>query len=113
MTGSAAEALLVHQITAAGLPTPVRELRFAPPRRWRFDVAWPERLLAVEVDGGSWVGGRHTRGAGYEAGCRKTNAAVLLGWRVLRVTPGMIASGEAVAVIGAALATVAGGEEET
>ena len=103
MTGSAAEALLVHQITAAGLPTPVRELRFAPPRRWRFDVAWPERLLAVEVDGGSWVGGRHTRGVGFESDCRKLNTAVLLGWRVLRVTPGMVASGEALDVIAQAL----------
>ena len=35
----------------------VREHRFAPPRRWRFDLAWPAERLAVEVDGGRWQSG--------------------------------------------------------
>jgi hypothetical protein len=52
-------------IAAAGLPAPVREHRFAPPRRWRFEYAWPAHRLALEVEGGTWTGGRHVRGRGY------------------------------------------------
>jgi hypothetical protein len=91
------------QITASGLPQPVTEYRFAPPRRWRFDYCWPNKGLACEVEGGVWVKGRHTRGTGYEKDCEKYNAAVLAGWRVLRVTTGMVQSGEALKVIEAAL----------
>ena len=83
---------------------PDREVRFAPPRRWRFDVAWPDIRLAVEIDGGTWVSGRHTRGAGFERDCEKLNTAVLLGWRVLRFTTGMVLDGRALETILAALA---------
>ena len=83
-------------LTWLGWPVPVREYRFAPPRRWRFDLAWPERRIAVEVDGGTWVGGRHVRGAGYEADCVKLNEATIAGWRVLRVTSRMVEDGRAI-----------------
>jgi hypothetical protein len=86
-------------IVAAGLPAPIREHRFAPPRRWRFDYAWPAHRLALEVEGGTWSGGRHVRGRGYEADCEKYNAAALLGWTVLRVTPGMLRDGRALALL--------------
>ena len=72
-------------------------------RRWRFDFAWPAIRLAVEVDGGTWASGRHTRGAGYEADCEKLNEAVLRDWRVLRVTTKQVDSGEALAWIERAL----------
>ena len=52
-------------------------------------------MVAVEVEGGVWTGGRHTRGKGFEADCEKYNAATERGWRVLRVTPKMIADGRA------------------
>ena len=39
---------------------PEREYRFHPIRRWRFDFAWPDQLIAVEVDGNAW----HTKGGG-------------------------------------------------
>lgn len=55
-------------------------------RRWRFDLAWPDSRCAVEVHGGVHTGGRHTRGVGYTGDREKTNAAVLLGWRVLELT---------------------------
>jgi len=93
------EDTLYRQMEAVGLPLPEREYRFAPPRRWRFDFAWPDRKLAVEVEGGIWVRGRHNRGAGFVRDCEKYNTAVLLGWRVLRFTPGMIRSGEAIKAI--------------
>ena len=61
-------------------------------------------MLAVEIDGGTWVSGRHTRGAGFERDCEKLNTAVLLGWRVLRFTTGMVLDGRALETILAALA---------
>lgn len=67
-----------------------------PERKWRFDLAWPERRLAVEVDGGIWTGGRHTSGKGYTNDCEKVNTATVEGWRVLRVVPAQIKSGQAV-----------------
>jgi hypothetical protein len=72
---------------AAGLPEPVAEYRFAPPRRWRFDFAWTEHKVALEVDGGVFTNGRHTRGAGVLKDMEKLNTAAIAGWRVVRCTP--------------------------
>lgn len=82
------------QLRAAGL-TPVREFRFHPVRKWRFDFCFPDQKLALEVDGGTFSGGRHTRGTGYAEDCRKIAEAMLLGWRVLRATADQVKSGEA------------------
>jgi hypothetical protein len=79
--------IFVLQVKAAGLPAPIQEHRFAPPRRWRFDYAWPEQMVALEVEGGAFTQGRHTRGAGYVKDMEKYNEAALRGWVVLRVTP--------------------------
>jgi very-short-patch-repair endonuclease len=62
----------------------VKEHVFHPVRKWRFDVAFPDAKLAVEIDGGAWSKGRHVRGKGFIEDQRKTNAAAILGWRVLR-----------------------------
>ena len=67
--------------------TCVRELKFHPVRRWRFDYAIPEHKIAVEVEGGVWTQGRHTRPRGFLGDMDKYNTATALGWRVLRVTP--------------------------
>ena len=88
---------LATQCIQLGLIVPFREMPFHPERKWRFDLAWPARCLAVEVDGGAWVGGRHVRGLGVEKDCEKFAEAMLLGWRVLRVTPNQIKSGKAIA----------------
>ena len=93
------EAELAQQVQFAGLPTPVAQHRFHPVRRWRFDLAFPDHMLAIEVDGGIWRQGRHTRGAGYRRDCIKINEAVLLGWRVLRFTPDMVTDGKALEYI--------------
>ena len=77
-------------LLAPDAPAPEVEYRFHPVRRWRFDFAWPVSKVAVELDGGTWTQGRHTRGAGYRGDCEKLNAAALLGWRVFRVTAGML-----------------------
>lgn len=93
------ERRLLFHIRAVGLPEPERELRFHPTRRWRFDFAWPDRKIAVEVDGGTWTGGRHTRPGGFEKDAEKINAATLLGWRVIRVTSAMVGDGRAIDVV--------------
>lgn len=73
----------------------IAEFRFHPERKWRFDWALIDQRLAVEMDGGIWTGGRHTRGAGYIADMEKLNEAILLGWRVIRCTPQQVADGTA------------------
>jgi hypothetical protein len=75
---------------APELPPATPEYRFAPPRRWRFDRAWVVERVAIELEGGVWSGGRHTRPAGYEADAEKYNAATCEGWRVLRFTAKML-----------------------
>ena len=77
------------------VPGHEREYRFDAERRWRFDFAWPEHKLAVEVEGGIWARGRHTRGLGFEKDCEKYNEAALAGWLVLRVTARQIEEGQA------------------
>jgi len=76
-----------------------REYRFHPERKWQFDFALPERKIALEVEGGIWSSGRHTRGGGFDADCEKYNAAAMMGWRVLRITSVMLADGRVHEVI--------------
>ena len=76
--------------------TPVRELVFAPPRKWRFDFAFPEKMVAVEIEGGLFSAGRHVRGAAVEKDFEKYNAAAKLGWRVLRFSTEMVKRGLAI-----------------
>lgn len=86
-----------RQCHLAGLPMPTAEHRFHGTRRWRFDWAFPETRLAVEVEGGVFLtgGGRHSRGAGFRNDTEKYAEALILGWRVLRVLPEQIANGQA------------------
>ena len=95
MSKSDLEATLANQIRDVGLPEPEREYRFHPTRRWRFDFAWPDYMLAVEVEGGVWIRGAHNRGAGFIKDCIKYNEAAVLGWVVLRVAGAMITNGVA------------------
>lgn len=98
------ERTLLFQLRAAGVATPEREHRFLPDRRFRFDLAWPDRRVAVEIEGGTWVEGRHSRGKGYEADCEKQCLAVIAGWRLLRVTGDMVTDGRALRFVEFALA---------
>lgn len=103
MVGADRPRELPDQCAWAGLPVPVAELSFAPPRRWRFDFAWPERKVAVEVDGGVWTQGRHTRGGGFVKDMEKLNRAATLGWTVLRFPPDQIRNGTALEELRAVL----------
>jgi very-short-patch-repair endonuclease len=81
-------------------PEPVRQLLFAKEalgRRWTFDFAWPEYMLAVEIEGMAVqlrcrkcfgteliVRGRHGSVGGFKEDAIKYNSALSLGWGVMR-----------------------------
>lgn len=88
--------MLILEIRSRKLPIPVREYQGIPGRKFRYDLAWPAKKLALEVQGGVFSGGRHTRGIGYTADCEKLNLTVLNGWRMLWVTPAHIRDGKAI-----------------
>ena len=88
---SAAEDELAVQLRAAGIEFE-RQFRFHPVRKWKADFRVGKYFL-VEVQGGAFVGGRHTRGAGYTGDCERMAEAVLMGWRVLWFTPAHVRSG--------------------
>lgn len=70
-----------------GLPAPTPELKFHPTRKWRFDYAWTDSKVFLEVEGGVWSGGRHTSPKGFAGDMAKYNAATCMGWRKLSCTP--------------------------
>lgn len=96
--------LLAAQLRMANQHGWEREHRFHPTRRWRFDLAHPAIGLAVEVEGGVWIRGRHSRGSGMTADCEKYAEALILGWDVLRVTTDQVRSGQALSWIERAMA---------
>lgn len=65
----------------------IAEHHFHPARRWRLDFANLRYKIAVEIEGGIFSHGRHTRGKGYLADMEKYNEATMLDWRILRYTP--------------------------
>lgn len=83
---------------------PVAEYRFHTVRRWRLDVAFPDVKLGVEIDGGTFVQGKHSRGAGIRADMAKQAALAALGWRLIRCMPEHVNSGVALAWVRDALA---------
>jgi hypothetical protein len=81
----------IKECVKHGLPKPTPEYKFHPKRRWKFDWAW-EGLwrdngwfqIALEIEGGIWSDGRHTRGSGFAEDISKYNEAVIHGWSLLR-----------------------------
>ncbi len=94
----AANALLEMHLTELGLRF-MREHKFHPTRKWKFDyVLWDVSNLsniAIEIEGGVWMRGRHTRGKGYQNDMEKYNAATALGWRVFRFSTEDVLRGRA------------------
>lgn len=72
---------------------PIEQYRFHPTRRWRFDFAWPDRKVAVEIDGLVQSGrGRHQTVQGVLGDAEKQEAALRAGWLVYRVPGPWVAS---------------------
>lgn len=75
--------LLKQDLNVVAIP----EHKFHPTRKWKFDYAIIDKKIAIEVEGGAFTNGRHTRGVGFINDMEKDNEAVILGWRLIRVTP--------------------------
>ncbi len=101
--GNKAEERFALQLTVAGIRF-TREHVFCPPRKWRFDFALVEHKIAIEIEGGLYSGGRHTRAKGYMADMEKYRNAVYLGWKVLRFPPDDIRKGTAILEVAGFLA---------
>lgn len=81
----------------------VAEYRFHDKRKWRFDFAILEQQIAIEVEGGVWTGGRHTRGNGFLKDAEKYNEASIMGWILIRTTPKELLSEKTIELIKKAL----------
>ena len=79
--------ILLQVWAAAGIPNPVPEHQFEATRKWRFDYAFLEQRVAVEIQGGLFTGGRHTRGPALRDEYEKLREAAADGWLVLPVPP--------------------------
>jgi len=89
------EDTLESQLALAGLPAATREYRAIDGRKFRWDFAWPEYGLLVEVQGGTWGKGAHSTGAGISRDTEKLNLASLDRWFVMQFTPDQIRAGKA------------------
>ena len=87
---------LLAQIRMVGLPEPIREYKAIEGRQFRFDFAWPDNNLLVEVQGAIFVKGGHSSGVGIMRDHEKHNLATLAGFRILYVNSATIDSGEAI-----------------
>ncbi len=79
------ELLLMDAAKKRGLNI-VKEYKFLPNRRFRFDFADPDLKIAFEFEGIISAKSRHTTITGYTNDCKKYNLAALHGWRILRYT---------------------------
>jgi hypothetical protein len=75
------------------------EVRFDKTRRWRFDFANQDHMIAIEVEGGVWTEGRHTRGKGFMGDMEKYNAAAAAGWTLIRRVPTNLVTAETIELI--------------
>lgn len=92
---SEGESLLVIQLKALKIEFE-REFKFHQKRKWRADFHLIGKKILIEVEGGIWSGGRHTRGKGYIRDMEKYNAATALGYRIFRYSTEQVKSGLAI-----------------
>jgi Protein of unknown function (DUF559) len=82
---SVAEAAFLRTLTTAGVPAPALQypLRLRAVGPVRLDFAWPEEMVAVEIDGFRW----HADPESHAHDSARANALAAGGWIVLRATP--------------------------
>ena len=101
---SVLELLLWTQIEQDRLPLPQREVKIVPGKR-AFDFIYPDLMIAIEVDGGTWLQTGRGRSAGHAHPARivrdneKRNLARQLGWRVFQFTTEAVNDGSALEMV--------------
>lgn len=65
----------------------VAEYKFHPTRRWRIDYACLSHKIAIEVNGGNFVFGRHSNPIQLAKEYEKRANAAALGWVMVECTP--------------------------
>lgn len=92
---SEGEAMLVQHLKSHKIGFE-QEYKFHPERKWRADFLITGTKILVEVEGGIWSGGRHTRGKGYIGDMEKYNSAAMMGFTVLRFSTEQVKAGVAI-----------------
>tara|TARA_R110002012_G_scaffold18762_2_gene68569 strand:+ start:679 stop:1083 length:405 start_codon:yes stop_codon:yes gene_type:complete len=62
----------------------ILEYKFHDTRKWRIDIFIPDLKVAIELEGGVYTYGRHTRPKGFLADIEKYNKISILGLKLLR-----------------------------
>lgn len=62
----------------------ILEYKFYDTRKWRIDIFIPDLKVAIELEGGVYTYGRHTRPKGFLADIEKYNKISILGLKLLR-----------------------------
>jgi hypothetical protein len=88
---------LLGQFRGLGLEKPYLEHEFDPSRKYRADFAFKKKKILVEIEG--WG---HVTAGRFAADLHKYNSAASLGWRLIRLTPAMVMSGESITILQAA-----------
>lgn len=92
---SVGEAVLCRQLDALKIDYE-QEFKFHPVRKWRADFLITGYSILIEVEGGVFVNGGHSRGKAYTNNCEKYNTAATMGYYVIRSTTDQVKSGECV-----------------
>ncbi|MDC4360992.1 endonuclease domain-containing protein [Acinetobacter baumannii] len=92
---SVGEVLLATHLRASKISFE-QEYKFHPERKWRADFLITGTKILIEVEGGIWSGGRHTRGKGYLGDMEKYNSAAMMGFTVLRFSTEQVKAGVAI-----------------
>ena len=104
---SSHEAAFDRQLADADLPAHLIEQQLVPGRKFRTDYCWPAHRVALELDGTVRRGnGDHQTESGITSDCQKALRLAALGWLPLRITATMVASGEAIELVGRVLARI-------
>jgi very-short-patch-repair endonuclease len=100
---NALEEMFALQCEQAGFPAPLREYAAVPGRRFRWDFAWTDARVLVEINGGTYARMGHSTGTGIARDYEKSNLAVLAGWKVFAFDRRMVEAGTALDVTAKAL----------
>ena len=89
-TGSALEEKFLSIWRTLNGPDLLREYRFHPVRKWKFDFVHVKSSTAIEVNGGLWIKSGHSTGSGIGRDYEKANAAILCGYQLFQLSSDML-----------------------